>query len=178
MILLFFMFINCTILTTLGSFVTLCGQRQLNNQLPWSPKHSVCDFCHHPLSWWQLIPILGFIIQRGRCHWCDAQISAFFPISELTVILVTAKTFSSSWYHNLIFTVVILTLLYLSTTDFVSQVIYPIALIGLLPLLLVLPRQSFSIGNHRCRAFHEIALLWCWSCLHGLFYTINERFYG
>lgn len=113
----------------------------------WTPKHSVCDFCHHPLSWWQLIPILGFIIQRGRCHWCDARISAFFPISELTVILITVKTFSSSWSHNLIFTIVILTLLYLSTTDFISQVIYPVALIGLFPLLLVLPRQSFSIGK-------------------------------
>lgn len=144
---MFFTFINCAILTTLASFVTLCGQRQLNNQLPWSPKHSVCDNCHHPLSWWQLIPILGFIIQRGHCHWCDAKISPFFPLSELTIILVTAWTFTSSWYHNLIFAIVILTLLYLSTTDFVSQVIYPIALIGLLPLLLVLPRQSLSIGK-------------------------------
>lgn len=144
---MFFTFINCAILTTLASFVTLCGQQQLNGQLPWSPKYSVCDFCHHPLSWWQLIPILGFIIQRGRCHWCETQISAFFPLSELMIILVTAKTFTSSWYHNLIFTIVILTLLYLSTTDFVSQVIYPIALIGLLPLLLVLPRHSFSIGK-------------------------------
>ena len=126
---MFFTFINCAILTTLASFVTLCGQRQLNGQLPWSPKYSVCDFCHHPLSWWQLIPILGFIIQRGRCHWCETQISAFFPLSELMIILVTAKTFTSSWYHNLIFTIVILTL------------------IGLLPLLLVLPRHSFSIGK-------------------------------
>ena len=147
MILIFFTFINCAILTTLASFVTLCCQRQLINQLPWSPTHSVCDNCHHPLSWWQLIPILGFIIQRGHCHWCDAKISPFFPLSELTIILVTAWTFTSSWYHNLIFAIVILTLLYLSTTDFVSQVIYPIALIGLLPLLLVLPRQSLSIGK-------------------------------
>ena len=97
---MFFTFINCAILTTLASFVTLCGQRQLNNQLPWSPKHSVCDNCHHPLSWWQLIPILGFIIQRGHCHWCDAKISPFFPLSELTIILVTAWTFTSSWYHK------------------------------------------------------------------------------
>ena len=144
---MFFTFINCAILTTLASFVTICGQRQLNGQLPWSPKYSVCDFCHHPLSWCQLISIMGCIIQRGRSHWCGSHISVFFPLSELMIILVTAKTFTSSWYHNLIFTIVILTLLYLSTTDFVSQVIYPIALIGLLPLLLVLPRHSFSIGK-------------------------------
>ena len=63
------------------------------------------------------------------------------------IILVTVWTFTSSWYHNLIFAIVILTLVYLSTTDFISQVIYPIALVGLLPLLLVLPRQSLSIGK-------------------------------
>lgn len=137
--------INCSVLITLASFVTLCGQRQLNDQLPWSPKRSICDCCQHPLSWWQLIPVLGFIIQRGHCHWCNEQISPFFPLSELIVILATAKLFTSSYYHNLIITSVILTLVYLSTTDFTSQVIYPLSLLGLFPLLLILPHHSFSI---------------------------------
>lgn len=147
MISLFLTFINCIILVSLASFVTLCGQRQLNHQLPWSPKHSFCDHCHHPLHWWQIIPLLGFIIQRGRCHWCNARISPFFPLSELIVIVVTTRTFTLSWYHNLILTTVILTLLYLSITDFTGQVIYPLALVGLLPLILILPHQSFSASK-------------------------------
>lgn len=147
MITLLFILINCCILVTLASFTTLCAQRQLNNQLPWSPKRSFCDHCHHTLRWWQLIPIFGFVLQLGHCHWCNKRISLFFPLSELIIVLVTLKAFTYSWYHNLVLTCVLLTLLYLSTTDFIAQVIYPVAIIGLFPLILILPQQHFSIIN-------------------------------
>ncbi|MBB1063342.1 A24 family peptidase [Limosilactobacillus fastidiosus] len=142
-----FILINSCILATLASFTSLCAQRQLNNQLPWSPKRSFCDHCHHTLCWWQLIPLLGFVLQLGRCHWCNERISLFFPLSELIIVLVTIKSYTHFWYSNLIITCVLLSLLYLSTTDFIAQVIYPAALIGLFPLTLILPQQHFSIIN-------------------------------
>lgn len=129
----------CCVLVTLASFICLCAQRQLNGQLPWSPKYSVCDYCHHRLSWWQLIPILGFTLQWGHCNWCHSRISPFFPLSELIILLIAAKTFSISWTHNLILACVLLTLLYLSTTDFFAKIIYFPALLGLLPLRFLLP---------------------------------------
>jgi prepilin signal peptidase PulO-like enzyme (type II secretory pathway) len=152
---LLFTLINCVVTVTLASFVTLCGQRQVTHQLPWQPQFSICDNCSHRLCWWQLIPVIGFIVQRGKCHWCGARISSFFPLSETVVILFTAKTFSFSWQHNLILTCALLTLLYLSITDFTAQVIYPLALTGLLPLLFILSPSHFLTSQ----ALIEIVLI-------------------
>ncbi len=46
-------------------------------------KSSHCEKCKHPLSWIDLIPILGFIINKGRCKYCKTKINAYYPISEL-----------------------------------------------------------------------------------------------
>lgn len=51
---------------------------------------STCDHCHKPLSWYEVIPILSFLIQKRRCKQCAAQLSSFYPIIEIATILVTA----------------------------------------------------------------------------------------
>lgn len=131
--------INCCIFLTLASFITLCARRQLIGQFPWSPRYSYCDHCNHQLQWWQLIPILGFIIQRGKCYWCNVHISPYFPLTESLVLIIGIKTFNFSYTHDLIIMTGVLALLYLSTTDYIAKVIFPHALIGLFPLILILP---------------------------------------
>lgn len=124
----------------LSSFITLCAQRIPNGHLPWSPSRSYCDNCQRQLEPWQLIPILGFLLQRGRCHFCNAKIPLLFPILELAsgfsyVRLITVT-------HPLkatIITIFIATLIFNTTTDYFYHFIYPITLLGLLPLLLLSP---------------------------------------
>ena len=36
---------------------------------------SFCDHCAHPLCWWQLIPIVGWLLQKGHCYFCHNKIS-------------------------------------------------------------------------------------------------------
>lgn len=43
---------------------------------------SRCDHCGKTLRWFELIPLLSFFLQRGRCRRCHASISWQYPIVE------------------------------------------------------------------------------------------------
>lgn len=43
---------------------------------------SHCFSCNKTLRWYELLPVVSFIIQRGRCRRCHSQISAQYPIVE------------------------------------------------------------------------------------------------
>lgn len=54
------------------------------------PKHysiawpgSACHHCHQPLRWWHNIPLLSYLVLRGRCAYCHASISLRYPLVEL-----------------------------------------------------------------------------------------------
>ncbi|MBI1755187.1 prepilin peptidase [Candidatus Azambacteria bacterium] len=44
---------------------------------------SRCPRCGHTLSWYELIPLLSFAIQQGRCRACRGPISWQYPLVEL-----------------------------------------------------------------------------------------------
>lgn len=44
---------------------------------------SECPNCGHRLSWYELIPVVSWIIQRGRCRDCRAPVSPWYPIYEI-----------------------------------------------------------------------------------------------
>jgi prepilin signal peptidase PulO-like enzyme (type II secretory pathway) len=49
---------------------------------------SVCLSCNAKLGWKELIPLVSFIIQKGRCKHCHSKISWQYPIVEgLTALL-------------------------------------------------------------------------------------------
>lgn len=44
---------------------------------------SRCPACLAQLSWWELVPIVSFLILRGRCHSCSEKISWQYPLVEV-----------------------------------------------------------------------------------------------
>jgi len=44
---------------------------------------SFCFSCRHKLSWYELIPIVSFLLQKGRCRSCNSRISWQYPTVEL-----------------------------------------------------------------------------------------------
>jgi len=46
---------------------------------------SVCPDCHHTLAWYDLIPLLSWLILRGRCRYCGRPISWQYPAIELAI---------------------------------------------------------------------------------------------
>lgn len=43
---------------------------------------SHCPQCRSPLRWWHNIPLLSFVLLKGRCHACGATISWQYPLVE------------------------------------------------------------------------------------------------
>lgn len=65
----------------LGSFYNVCIHRYLTgNSIVWPGSH--CPHCANSLSWWENIPLLSFLLLRGRCRACRAPISWRYPVVE------------------------------------------------------------------------------------------------
>jgi leader peptidase (prepilin peptidase)/N-methyltransferase len=54
---------------------------------------SACPACGTKLAWYDNIPVLGWIMLRGRCRYCRTPISAEYPIVEF----ITALIFGGMW---------------------------------------------------------------------------------
>lgn len=85
--------------TIFGSFYNVVGYRLPNGMSIIKPG-SHCPDCNHKLSPLELIPILSYIIQGGKCKNCKKKIPLFYPIFEaLTGILfvITYLVFGLTW---------------------------------------------------------------------------------
>lgn len=70
-----------------GSFLGLVSLRlPLGQQI--AVGRSKCPKCDHTLAFWHLMPVLSFLIQRGRCGYCSEKISFYYPIMELSAVTV------------------------------------------------------------------------------------------
>ncbi|MBI2594799.1 MAG: prepilin peptidase, partial [Candidatus Colwellbacteria bacterium] len=49
---------------------------------------SRCPYCSRTLKWYELVPLLSFLIQGGRCRVCQRRLSLQYPIVELMAGLV------------------------------------------------------------------------------------------
>ncbi|MBE0473464.1 A24 family peptidase [Rhodoferax sp.] len=49
---------------------------------------SRCQSCGHQLSWYENIPLLSYLVLRGRCGHCKAGISLRYPMVELVTGLL------------------------------------------------------------------------------------------
>lgn len=54
---------------------------------PWR-RRSACPACGTRLSAWQLIPLLSFVLLRGRCHTCGAAIGWRYPVVEASAAVL------------------------------------------------------------------------------------------
>ena len=49
---------------------------------------SCCDHCGTPLGPRDLVPLLSWLVSRGRCRHCQAPIGEFYPLVELAALAV------------------------------------------------------------------------------------------
>lgn len=63
---------------------------------------SCCPNCKHNLAWYDLIPVLSFLILKGKCRYCKKPISIQYPLVEITTALLFLLIFNS---QNLLFTI-------------------------------------------------------------------------
>lgn len=54
----------------------------------WSSGRSRCPLCGHELGAGELIPLVSWLVQRGKCRRCGGKISARYPIAEGAMALL------------------------------------------------------------------------------------------
>ncbi len=65
-----------------GSFMN-CAAWRIARGENWMTRRSHCALCNHPLSALDLIPVLSYLILRGRCRYCGKRISSRYMLTEL-----------------------------------------------------------------------------------------------
>lgn len=74
-------FLNCVIFR-----LDIEGKSALNGR-------SFCLYCKHKLAWFDLIPIISFLVLKGRCRYCHKKISWQYPLVELFTALLFVLIF-------------------------------------------------------------------------------------
>ena len=77
----------------IGSFLNVCIYRLPRGQSIVWPA-SACPHCHRPLAWFENIPVVSYLVLRGRCRTCRGSISVRYPIVEA----LTAAMFAAGWW--------------------------------------------------------------------------------
>ena len=87
-------------------------------------SRSKCDVCAHPLTFMEKIPIISYIIQKGKCNYCKQKITPIYLIFEIITGLLFSTTyitfvdFNNSSLQILFGLVFISTLLIIMVSDF------------------------------------------------------------
>jgi len=64
------------------------------------PIGSECPHCQHQIKWYENIPVLSFLLLRGKCSSCSQKISILYPAIELTTAFVTLALYMSFWLNK------------------------------------------------------------------------------
>ena len=119
-----------------GSFYNVVGMRLPNNESIVFPD-SHCEKCNHQLKWYELIPIVSYIIQGGKCRKCKSKL----PISYLLMEICTGILYAVC-FHKFGFSLELITAL-IFTSSLIIVIISDIEYMIIIDEILIV--ASFSI---------------------------------
>lgn len=72
-----------------GSFLNVVVLRTKSDK-SFVTGRSECPHCHKQLAWYELIPVVSYVIQKGKCRVCGKKLSAQYPLVELATAVLFA----------------------------------------------------------------------------------------
>jgi len=90
--------------TLVGSFLNVVIVRTKNKKSILKNR-SACPYCKKKLTWYELVPIVSFLIQKGKCRECGKKISFQYPLVEFFTGLIFL--FGAIYYFDFNFYVLI-----------------------------------------------------------------------
>lgn len=151
----------------IGSFLNVVIERAFSDESICFPG-SKCPLCQKPLKWYHNIPILSYLILKGKCAFCNDTISIQYPIVELiTGILFVAVFMKFGFNLNSIFMFIYTSLfIVISITDIREKVVFDFHTYAL--VVFGLFYNLFNLG-HFYRGEQLITL-------PGFYFGINNSF--
>lgn len=137
--------VACLFGAVVGSFLNVCIHRlPRRKSVVWPASH--CPSCASPIAAYDNIPILSYLLLRGRCRTCRALISPQYPIVELANGVgygLILWQFGTGW-PAAVYALLFSSLLVIAFIDFFHQIIpnvitLPGIALGLLGAITILP---------------------------------------
>ena len=102
--------------------------------------YSYCPYCETELPYYDLIPLISYFVNKGKCRYCNENISIQYPIVELLTALLFLLTFLKYGLNSefIIFLLLISSLIIVSFIDFKHQIIPNEITFTFIPLGLIL----------------------------------------
>lgn len=118
----------------IGSFLNVCIYRLPREESIVKPC-SHCPSCKKPLLWYHNLPLISYLILKGRCHYCKWKIPLRYPLVEILsaffiIFYYKMFNFTISFFGYYIFSCA---LIIATFTDFEHQIIPDEISLGLLP---------------------------------------------
>jgi leader peptidase (prepilin peptidase) / N-methyltransferase len=131
-----------------GSFLNVCIHR-IPREISVVTPHSACPQCHHAIQPYDNIPVLSWLILRGRCRHCGAPISPRYAVVEL----LTAFLFLACYVQ---FGLTIFTLKYCVFSFLIVGLIFMDAEWKLLPDAFTLPGLVAGLAFSLAAPLHDV----------------------
>lgn len=97
----------------LGGLATIFIQRWIDEKPILKPWRSACPSCEEKLDWRDTIPILGYLLLKGRCRHCEVPIGGQYMLVEISCLawslaLAHLFGFSLDWAIYLVLGVILI----------------------------------------------------------------------
>lgn len=133
----FYIFLFFLLGIVLGSFYNVVGFRlPQGEEIVFTRSH--CQSCKHELKWYELIPIVSFLIQGGKCRYCKHKLSLFYPMIELcTGLLFAVSFYSFGFSYDLIIALTLVSVLMIILVSDLNYLIIPDSVLVVASIIII-----------------------------------------
>ena len=146
----------------IGSFLNVSIYRLPRDLSVNKPRRSFCPACHALIPWQQNVPLLSWLVLRGRCAKCGARIAfRYFGVELLTALLFLAVWEIFPWQEAIaywVFVAILIVATFVDLEHFIipDQITIGGTIAGIAAKNFRSPRPIASRGISSSRATPEI----------------------
>jgi leader peptidase (prepilin peptidase) / N-methyltransferase len=146
---------------SIGSFLNVVADRSTTGK-SFIRGRSYCVYCKNELKAKDLVPIFSYLFLRGKCRYCRANLSYFYPFTEILAGVVFLLSFSwgasfilplsslSAYFTVMLYALIVSMLLLI----FIADMKY-----GVIPLNALLVAFASAISLHFTSSFFPLPIL-------------------
>jgi len=135
--------------TAIGSFIKVIADRLPNNEPITGRSH--CDLCKKQIADSDLIPVLSYILLRGKCRFCHKKLSLLYPVIEIITGIMFVLTWNyvpaGDYLHRIIYLGIVSVLIVIFFSDLKYQIIPDSVQLALFVLCLIFIGDNITLRS-------------------------------